>query len=56
MAAENSINFLLSWIDDINILDRKGQTPLHLGIYYLRPKLIKKLLMKGADVNLKDFS
>ena len=56
MAAENSINFLLSWIDDINIMDRKGQTPLHLGIYYLRPKLIKKLLRKGADVNLKDFS
>ena len=56
MAAENSINFLLSWINDINILDRKGQTPLHLGIYYLRPKLIKKLLRKGADVNLKDFS
>ena len=56
MAAENSINFLLSWIDDINILDRKGQTPLHLGIYFLRPKLIKKLLRKGADVNLKDFS
>ena len=56
MAAENSINFLLSWINDINILDRKGQTPLHLGIYYLRPKLIKKLLRKGADVNLKDNS
>ena len=56
MAAENSINFLLSWIDDINILDRKGQTPLHLGIFYLRPKMIKKLLRKGADVNLKDFS
>ena len=47
---------MLFWIDDINILDRKGQTPLHLGIYYLRPKLIKKLLRKGADVNLKDFS
>jgi len=44
MSAENSINFLLSWINDINILDRKGQTPLHLGIYYL------------SDVNLKDFS
>jgi palmitoyltransferase len=56
MAAENSINFLLSWINDINILDRKGQTPLHLGIYYLRPKLIKKLLRKGADVNIKDNS
>ena len=56
MAAENSINFLLSWMNDINILDRKGQTPLHLGIYYLRPKIIKKLLRKGADVNLKDFS
>ena len=28
MAIKNSINFLLSWINDINILDRKGQTPL----------------------------
>ena len=42
MAAENSINFLLSWMNDINILDRKGQTPLHLGIYHLRPKIIRK--------------
>ena len=56
MAAENSINFLLSWMSDINILDRKGQTPLHLGIYHLRPKIIKKLIRKGADINLKDFS
>ena len=56
MATENSINFLLSWINDINILDKKGQTPLHLGIYYLRPKLIKKLLRKGADIHLKDFA
>lgn len=56
MAAENSINFLLSWMNDINILDRKGQTPLHLGIYHLRPKIIKKLIRKGADVHLKDFS
>ena len=56
MAAENSINFLLSWMSDINILDRKGQTPLHLGIYHLRPKIIKKLIRKGANINLKDFS
>ena len=56
MAAENSINFLLSWMSDINILDRKGQTPLHLGIYRLRAKIIKKLIRKGADINLKDFS
>ena len=56
MAAENSINFLLSWMSDINILDRKGQTPLHLGIYHLKPKIIKKLIRKGADINLKDFS
>ena len=56
MSAENSINFLLSWMNDINILDRKGQTPLHLGIYHLRPKIVKKLIRKGADINLKDFS
>ena len=56
MAQENSINFLLTWMNDVNVLDRKGQTPLHLGIYKLRPKMIKKLIKKGADVNLKDFT
>ena len=56
MPAENAINFLLSWIDDVNLLNRKGQTPLHLGIYCLKAKIIKKLLRKGADINSKDFS
>lgn len=54
--AENSINFLLSWMTDVNIRDKKGQTPLHISIHTFRPKIIKKLLSKGADINLKDFS
>ena len=52
--AENSINFLLSWMDNINLLNKKNQTPLHIAIYNLRPKIIKKLLHKGADINIKD--
>ena len=52
--AENSINFLISWMDDINQVDKKGQTALHIAIHTLRPKLIKKLLYKGADIYLKN--
>ena len=54
--AENSINFLISWMDNINLVNKKNQTPLHIAIYNLRPKIIKKLLHKGADVNIKDSS
>ncbi len=52
--AENSINFLISWMDDINQVDKKGQSALHIAIHTLRPKLIKKLLYKGADIYLKN--
>ena len=56
MGSENCINFLISWMDDINILNKKGQTPFYYAIRILRPKIIKKLLRKGADVYIKDFS
>ena len=56
MGSENCINFLISWMDDINILNKKGQTPFYYAIKILRPKIIKKLLKKGADVYMKDFS
>ena len=56
MGSENCINFLICWMDDINVLNKKGQTPFYYGIKILRPKIIKKLLKKGADVYLKDFS
>ena len=53
-ASENAINFLLSWMKNINFVDKKGQTPLHIAIHTLRPKLIKKLLYKGADLYKKN--
>ena len=53
-ASENSINFLISWMKNINFVDKKGQTPLHIAIHTLRPKLIKKLLYKGADLYIKN--
>ena len=56
IGSENVINFLISWMNDINILNKKGQTPFHFAIRILRPKIIKKLLRKGADVYIKDFS
>ena len=56
IGSENVINFLICWINDINILNKKGQTPFHFAIRVLRPKIIKKLLRKGADIYLKDFS
>ena len=52
--AENSINFLISWMNDVNQVDNKGQTVLHIAIHTLRPKLIKKLLFKGADIYKKN--
>ena len=39
---------------NINFVDKKGQTPLHIAIHTLRPKLIKKLLYKGADLYIKN--
>lgn len=54
MSSENSINFLLSWMDDVNVIDNKGQTPLHIAIFSDRINIIKKLLHKGADTSIKD--
>jgi ankyrin repeat protein len=33
MGSENSINFLLTFMDDINLKEDMGYTPLHLAIF-----------------------
>lgn len=54
MASYKCVNFLLTWIQDVNLIDHIGYTPLHLAVFSERTKIIKKLIYKGADINLKD--
>ena len=53
-SSEEAINFLLSFMDDINIQNNDGLTPLHIAIFTEKPSLIKKLLKKGADITIRD--
>ena len=53
-SSEEAINFLLSYMDDINIQNNDGKTPLHIAVFTEKPSLIKKLLKKGADISIKD--
>ena len=52
--AEHSVNFLLSFMKDINQQNHSGQTPLHIAIFTERIRIIKKLLKKGSDLSIKD--
>jgi hypothetical protein len=52
--AEHSVNFLLSFMNNINQQNDSGQTPLHIAIFTERIRIIKKLLKKGSDLTLKD--
>ena len=53
-SSEEAINFLLSYMDDINIPNNDGKTPLHVAVFTEKPSLIKKLLKKGGDITIKD--
>lgn len=53
-SSEEAINFLLSYMDDINIQNNEGKTPLHVAVFTEKPSLIKKLLKKGGDITIKD--
>lgn len=53
-SSEEAINFLLSFMDNINVPNNEGKTPLHIAVFTEKPSLIKKLLKKGGKVNLKD--
>jgi len=46
---------LIHWNVNINKPDQEGLlTPLHLGVISGNSKLVRKLLIKGANKNLED--
>ena len=47
-----AVNFLTSWDIKLNLRDRDGGlTPLHLGVVSGNSKIVRKLLIRGADKN-----
>ena len=53
-SSEEAINFLLSYMTDINIKNNSGKTPLHIAVFTEKPSLIKKIIKRGGDINIKD--
>ena len=51
---DDSAIFLLNLGIDPNIQDAKGYTALHYAVKYNNTRIIKKLLQKGADINIKE--
>lgn len=53
--AENAVNFLTAWNMEINKQDIEDYyTPLHLAVISGNPKIIRRLLIKGANRMTKD--
>lgn len=55
LGCENAVYYLSSWKTEINLPDNDGKyTPLHLGVISGNAKVVRRLLIKGADVNIVD--
>ena len=54
--SEDSINFLLSWINDINVKNKKGENILFFCIYLIHVNLIRKLINEGIDLDIDNNS
>ena len=52
--AENSIDFLLSFVSDVNVKNNNGQTPLHICVLTENIRNIRKILKKGGDIYEED--
>jgi palmitoyltransferase len=49
------VNYLLAWkLININKRDLEGLTPLHLGCMSGNSRVVKRLLLKGADKEIRD--
>ena len=52
---ENSVIYLLNLGININLKDKEGNTALHYAVRKGQIRIIKKLIQRGADVNIPDF-
>jgi ankyrin repeat protein len=57
--SELTLSYILAWGGNIDAIDQKGLTPLHLSVktytHHRSTKGIKQLLIKGANRNALDF-
>jgi palmitoyltransferase len=52
-----AINFLITWGSKLNMRDRDtGVTALHLAAMQGNTRIVRRLLIKGIDRTIKDFS
>ncbi len=52
--AINCVNFLLMLMDDINVINKDNESPIFYALKSGKIVIIKKLIRKGIDVNLKN--
>lgn len=50
----DALNFLLMMMDNVNVVNYNGETPLHLALYSERTIVIQKLIKKGIDMSIKN--
>ncbi|NNM58500.1 MAG: ankyrin repeat domain-containing protein [Legionellales bacterium] len=50
----NDLQGVIDFIDDINLQNENGQSPLHFAIGYNKLDIAKYLIDKGANVNLQN--
>jgi ankyrin repeat protein len=53
MGCELAAAVLLSWKGEINKRDEDGHTPLHLAALAGNSRIVRNLLIKGAERNIK---
>lgn len=53
---ENATTYLTTWGCSPNVTDTEsGLTPLHLAVISGNPRVVRRLLIKGADKTMKVF-
>ena len=54
---ENAAFALMSWGSSIDLQEQTfGMTPLHLAVMSGNGRIVKKLLLRGCDRNIRDYN